>query len=450
MTMLNPTQSTTTTRDIRDALGDYIAELTYKFLINSKIIAPPKRRGDTRLWLLADPDRAILIVDPLGIRTMSAFDQHADRTAKNLRRLLANRKVRVSNSYGIAIQVAYWASDSSLKSAPLDLSHQQSPQHIPIGMSEDGEMWLDLELAQAMLVAGSSGMGKTTFLHGIIQALVFGGQTRLVLWGGNSGLEFWRYADNPLVKVAEGDLLPTLHALIAEMEERERIFKPFGAHNLSQFNAMQATAGKFPRIALVIDEFADAGQDDDVVQAAMQLTNRGRKVGIHPIIGTQHPSVKVIPSEIKMNLITRIAFHVPTRDNSHVILDQSGAESLPAKPGRLLITRGVRAIEAQGFTVPDVKPGTPLTVSDELTSEEIELLTMAHKQGRGRFVSTELEYLTGKDKNRINTIAQKLQRTRWLTEPQRESGTGKQIGRQLTQKALDFLAKMGGTGVQAE
>ncbi|CAG0946250.1 DNA translocase SftA [Anaerolineae bacterium] len=447
MAMLNPTMPGSS---IRDVIADHLAEMTYRFLLNSKIIAPPKRRGDTRLWLMTDQDRAILIVDPLGIRAMSAFDQQAKRTEKNLRRLLSNRKVKVSNTGGIAIQIAYWASDNAFKSVPLDLTHQKTPQHIPIGMYEGGEMWLDLERAQAILVAGSSGMGKTSLLHGIIQALVFGGQTRLVLWGGNSGLEFWRYADKPLVKVAEGDLLPTLYALIEEMEERERLFKPFGARNLNEFNAGQVTAGKLPRIALIIDEFADAGQDDDVIKAAMQLTNRGRKVGIHPIIGTQHPSSETIPSAIKTNLITRIAFHVPTRANSRVIFDDGSAADLPAKPGRLLITRGGQIVEAQAFIVPDVKPSQPLPVSDELTTEEFELLTLALDRVGGRFVSTELEFITGKDKNRINAIAQKLQRARFLTEPQYEPGTGKRMGRQLTPKALDLIAKKRGTGVQAE
>jgi hypothetical protein len=212
---------------------------------------------------------------------------------------------------------------------------------------------LSLVEMDAVLIGGARRMGKTNLLHGWIAALLQGKEARLILYDGKGGVEFARYRGAPRCQVIDGALGPALGELFAEMNTRFDALKAAKAANLAEYNAGRGAGGRIERIALIVDELAYALQEPGVEEVLVDLTARGGAVGIHPILATQRPSSDVVTPRLKGNLVTRIAFAVPDRASSQVVLDRAGAESIAKTPGRLLLLNGARLIEAQAFIAKD-------------------------------------------------------------------------------------------------
>lgn len=234
---------------------------------------------------------------------------------------------------------------------------------VVVGSDKYGKpLVLEMQKMPHLLVAGATGTGKSVGLNSIICGLAALPPERIkFVMTDPKFLELNLYNDLPhmlrecMYELHEVE--PVLLKLVDQMNKRLRAMAQVKARNISEYNAKCREAGKpeLPSIICVIDEFAEmmleAMKDkDSSFQASVQsLAQKARAAGIHLILATQKPVVKVLDGVIKANIPARIAFQTSTGKDSEVILDQWGAESLIGN-GDCLVKLPDRpdAIRAQG------------------------------------------------------------------------------------------------------
>jgi DNA segregation ATPase FtsK/SpoIIIE, S-DNA-T family len=234
----------------------------------------------------------------------------------------------------------------------------QSPLALVLGKDIAGNpVVADLARMPHLLVAGTTGSGKSVGLNAMILSLLYKSEprnVRLILIDPKM-LELSVYQDIPhLLAPVVIDMKQAVNALgwcVAEMDRRYKLMSWLGVRNLSGFNHKIAEAEKqgrklddpltlesgepqalqgLPHIVVVIDELADLMMvvGKKVEELIARLAQKARAAGIHLVLATQRPSVDVITGLIKANIPTRIAFQVSSKVDSRTILDQSGAEAL--------------------------------------------------------------------------------------------------------------------------
>ena len=206
-----------------------------------------------------------------------------------------------------------------------------------------------------LLVAGSSGSGKSVFLGSLIISLIYKyspEELRLILIDPKK-TEFVLYNDLPHLMINEiitdvNKAIQSLNWAIGEMNRRYGLFEQMsraGTYvvNLDQYNEHLEKNERLPKIVIIIDELADLmlAAKKDIEDRIQNLTQKARAAGIHLIVATQRPSTDVITGVIKSNLPTRIAFAVATDVDSRVILDQTGAQKLLGKGDFLYTMQGI-------------------------------------------------------------------------------------------------------------
>lgn len=204
----------------------------------------------------------------------------------------------------------------------------------------------DLADAPHLLVAGSTGSGKSVFLHVLIESLLRGPMrrfTRLVLVDPKR-VEFGDFSSSPHLAcpiVEEpnetGRLLSTL---IETMEDRYRILAGKGYKNIGELYEREKSL-QMPYLVAVLDEVADlflSESGKELKTSIIKLAQKSRAVGIHLVLATQRPSADIIDGLIKANFPTRIAFRTSSQVDSRVILDRNGAEALFGKGDGLFVS----------------------------------------------------------------------------------------------------------------
>ncbi len=227
----------------------------------------------------------------------------------------------------------------------------------------------DLAKMPHLLVAGTTGSGKSVGINAMILSLLYKAEpknVRLILIDPKM-LELSVYQDIPhLLAPVVVDMKQAANALnwcVAEMERRYKLMSWYGVRNLSGFNQKATDAEKkghplddpatiesgnpqpltaLPHIVVVIDELADLMMvvGKKVEELIARLAQKARASGIHLILATQRPSVDVITGLIKANIPTRVAFQVSSKVDSRTILDQSGAEALLGQGDMLYLPPG--------------------------------------------------------------------------------------------------------------
>jgi S-DNA-T family DNA segregation ATPase FtsK/SpoIIIE len=188
---------------------------------------------------------------------------------------------------------------------------------------------IDLARAPHLLVAGATGSGKSVCIHTMVWSLM-GQGVRFVLIDPKM-LEFRAYEGlSPLLTpvITEPDrAVEVLQTLVSSMEKRYAALAKYGCRDISEF---RAKGGNMNYIACVIDEWADlhVTKGKAVELPVVRLAQKARACGIHLILATQRPSVKVLPGIIKANFPARIALKVTNMTDSRVVLDCNGAERL--------------------------------------------------------------------------------------------------------------------------
>ncbi len=221
-----------------------------------------------------------------------------------------------------------------------DNSDGRKNMYIPFGKSITGEcMSSDLSDFPHMLVAGTTGSGKSIFLHGMIMSLIMRNtpdDLKLLLIDPKR-VEMGKYKDLPhllcpVVKEPSQAKI-ALQKLTEEMDKRYDSFEEACVSNIRQYNEDYVPdhpgAKKMPFIVVVVEEFADLKMTcKDIDDVVIRLTGKARAAGIHLIIATQRPSVDIVTGPVKANLGVKVALAVSSAINSRVILDEDGAETL--------------------------------------------------------------------------------------------------------------------------
>ena len=254
---------------------------------------------------------------------------------------------------------------------------QKGHAAIPIVLGKDvagNPVILDLAKAPHLLIAGSTGSGKSVCMNTLIMSLLFKfspDELRLIMVDPKI-VEFEDYKRLPhLITPVINDSKKVPIALrwaVTEMEKRYHILAKAGVKKLAEYNSrpnpvpvidengVEAPA-KMPVLIVIIDELAELMMTDarkDSEAYITRIAQLGRAAGVHIVVATQRPSTQIITGVIKANLPTRIAFRVGQMIDSRVILDQNGAEKLLGSGDMLFLAPGGMDLErVQGAWVKD-------------------------------------------------------------------------------------------------
>ncbi|MBU0549269.1 MAG: DNA translocase FtsK [Candidatus Omnitrophica bacterium] len=239
---------------------------------------------------------------------------------------------------------------------------QKSSSKITLALGKDitgKPVIADLTQMPHMLIAGTTGSGKTVCVNSLILSLLFRAtpdEVKLLM------------VDPKMVELAAFNHLPhllcpvvtdakkaalALNWVVNEMEERYQLFAREAKRNIEAYNESKE---KIPYIIVIIDELADlmAISQNEVESAITRLAQLSRAVGIHLVLVTQRPSVDVITGVIKANFPARVSFQVASKVDSRTVLDSNGADKLLGRGDMLFLKPGEsKLIRAQGSLVSD-------------------------------------------------------------------------------------------------
>ncbi len=260
---------------------------------------------------------------------------------------------------------------------------REEEYQLPLALGKDvagAPVISDLGDMPHLLIAGSTGSGKSICINSIITTLLLTrtpDEVKLIL------------VDPKMVELAQFENIPHLLAPVVtdmkkapailgwtvdKMEERYELFAMAGVRHITSYNALgreklrerlkdkvdEADLDDFPErlpwIVVIIDELADLmlTSSKEVETSITRLSQKSRAVGIHVILATQRPSVDVITGLIKANMSSRISFHVASKVDSRTILDRNGAEKLLGKGDMLYLPPGTSAlVRVQGTYISD-------------------------------------------------------------------------------------------------
>ena len=235
-----------------------------------------------------------------------------------------------------------------------------SPLTIALGKTKSGEIFTtDLREMPHVIIAGATGSGKSVAIHTIILSIIFRSSpedVKLILIDPKRvELAIYNSLPHLLTPVVVNPKLAknALDWAIFEMETRYKKLAMLQVRNIEQYNKrlnLLVNSGdevidtledtkKIPYIVIIIDEFADLMMESskDIEYNVARIAQKARAVGIHLILATQRPSVDVITGTIKNNFPSRIAFAVPSRNDSKTIIDYMGAEKLLGQGDMLIL-----------------------------------------------------------------------------------------------------------------
>lgn len=296
---------------------------------------------------------------------------------------------------------------------------------IPVGLGKDiagKPVITDLAKMPHLLVAGTTGSGKSVCVNTLISSILFSRkpeEVKLLLIDPKM-VELSIYNGIPhLMAPVVTDMKKAAAVLrwaVREMEARYKAFAASGKRDIKSYNEAHPEAA-MPLIVLIIDELADLMMTapDDIEESISRLAQMARAAGIHMVLATQRPSVNVITGSIKANVPSRISFAVGSQIDSRTILDMAGAEKLLGKGDMLFAPIGAnKPIRVQGAFISD---------------DEVEKLVEFVK------VQREPEY--------DNTVTQEVEK-----EAEKESSDANDVYRdELLERAVNLVMESGQASV---
>ncbi len=241
--------------------------------------------------------------------------------------------IEVPNKIRLMVRLRDLISNPSFQNSP-------SPLTFCLGRDVSGNpVYADLGKMPHLMVAGSTGTGKTIFLNSLILSLLYRNSPhnlRFILIDPKR-VEFPVYEGLPhllssiIFDVKKAVL--SIQWLIGEMERRFDLLSEAKARDISSYNEIAKRYKEFepiPYIVLIIDELADlmAAKGKEIEAGIVRIAQMARAVGIHLVLATQRPSVEVITGLIKANITSRVTFQVASQVDSRTVLDMAGAEKL--------------------------------------------------------------------------------------------------------------------------
>ena len=258
-------------------------------------------------------------------------------------------------------------------------------------------MIVDLDKMPHVLIAGTTGSGKSVMLNSIIASLLFRNspdELKLILIDPKR-VELTNFNGiphllTPVITEPE-KILSALKWSMAEMDRRYKLFQSVGVRNITGYNEMSGFQA-LPYIVIIIDELADLMMfaPVEIEDSITRIAQLARATGIHLVVATQRPSVDVITGLIKANIPCRIAFNVSSMIDSRVILDGPGAEKLLGRGDMLFLPPDAsKPMRIQGVFLQDaeitnlIKYLKSTGITPEYTSEVTEM-PLGRVGGRGR------------------------------------------------------------------
>ncbi len=335
------------------AINDTFAQFGVKATVNNMNIGPSVTKFE--------------VLPGVGTKVNSITSLEND-----LKLALANQNVRIEapiqGKAAVGIEVpndkaAIVPFRSVIENVPL--KNMNSKLLFAIGKNVSGEMLFgELDKMPHLLVAGSTGSGKSVMINGIISSILMRSKPHEVrfLMIDPKKVELSIYSSIPhLLAPVISDMNlanSALKKVINEMERRYALFTSNSVKNIEGYNSkMSAPSRRLPYYVIIIDELADlmmTANKKDVEDSIMRLTQMARAAGIHLIVATQRPSTDVLTGVIKSNIPARIAFSVASSIDSRTILDSGGAEKLIGRGDLLYVPPGSSSlIRAQGSFISD-------------------------------------------------------------------------------------------------
>mgnify|MGYP000642116261 FL=1 len=352
------------------------------FRVKAKVVAVTRGPSVTRFELEPAP----------GVKVSSVVNL-ADDIALKLAASGVRIEAPIPGKAAIGIEVP------NIKNAPVyfrevvdNINIQKAESKLCIGLGKDisgNIITADLAKMPHLLVAGSTGSGKSVCINTIIAGLLYKASpsdVKLILVDPKV-VELSNYNGiphllTPVVTDAK-KAASALHWAVAEMERRYKMFADSHVREINSYN--QKADEKMPFIVIIIDELSDLMMvaKVDVEDAILRLAQKARAAGIHLILATQRPSVDVITGIVKANIPSRVAFAVSSQTDSRTILDMGGAEKLLGKGDMLFYPIGYnKPVRVQGAFVSDaelnrivdfiIKQSIPVNYSDEVTTQALE------------------------------------------------------------------------------
>ncbi len=255
--------------------------------------------------------------------------------------------------------------DVFLKNVVVDKSFINSSSKLTLALGKDVAgvpLVADLKEMPHLLIAGTTGSGKTVCVNAIISSMLFKAkpsEVKFILVDPKT-VELASFVGIPhLISPIISNAKKAADVLIwatEEMEKRYSLLATQTARNIDAYNAKVSPKDRMPFIVIIVDELADLMiiARDKIETAILRLAQLSRAVGIHLILATQRPSVDVITGVIKANFPARISFKVASKVDSRTVLDFVGAEKLLGKGDLLFIRPGInKPIRAQACFVDD-------------------------------------------------------------------------------------------------
>ncbi len=247
-----------------------------------------------------------------------------------------------------------------------EFQNNKSKLTVALGKDVAGEVQLaDIAKMPHVLIAGSTGSGKSVCINTIITSIIYNSkpsEVKMVMVDPKVvELSVYNGIPHLLIPVVT-DPKKAAGALawaVQEMDNRYNLFATKGVRDLKGYNKAiekEEGQGKLPQIVIIVDELADLMMvaAKDVEEAICRLAQKARAAGMHLVIATQRPSVDVITGLIKANVPSRIAFAVSSQIDSRTILDSVGAEKLLGKGDMLFFPSGApKPVRVQGAFVSD-------------------------------------------------------------------------------------------------
>ncbi len=274
------------------------------------------------------------------------------------RELEANGEILIEHIKGtslISVDVPFADSGRSISLVEhLDvLKKHEGRLNVIAGQMPDGQFdILDVASAPHMLIAGTTGSGKTIFLQSMLVSLLYQfkpeemelliidpKQTDFIFFEGLPYL----YGGKVVIDAAEAlEMLQQINSV--DKEERTRRLRESRSRDIDSYN-QKNPGNKMKRLVVVIDEYSDLIQAAEMNETRknfeknlLMLLQRVRNLGIHFIIATQRPSAQIVTGALKANIPFRVSFRLPSHTDSQTILDMSGAENLLGKGDMLMVT----------------------------------------------------------------------------------------------------------------
>lgn len=343
-------------RDMQEK-AQKIVETLNSFGVGTKIVDICKSPSVTRFELQPNP----------GVK-ISKITALADDIAMNLAASGVRIEAPIPNKNAVGIEVPNSEKTMvSLREIVDSQEYKNSKSKLTVALGRDIQgtaTCADLAKMPHLLVAGTTGSGKSVCLNAMIVSLLYNAtpdEVKLIMIDPKK-VEFTVYRSIPhlLVPVVSNPrkAAGALSWAVAEMDKRYALFAEKGVRNLAGYNAyaLSENLPKMPQIVIIIDELSDLmmAASNEVEDSICRLAQKARAAGMHLIVATQRPSVDVITGLIKANIPSRIAFAVKSQIDSRTIIDTQGAEKLLGNGDMLYCPVGLsKPVRVQGSYLSD-------------------------------------------------------------------------------------------------